>query len=223
MQTQVKICGLTSEADVDTVRDEGASFAGFVHFAKSPRHVVIEDAARLVAHTREGGGPKSVLLLVNPDDTLADAAARDVRPDYLQLHGTETPERVMEIRERTGLRIIKAVAVTSGDQVLAARTYLGDGGADILLFDAKPPTRPDALPGGNGLSFDWRILDVLAGKTPFALAGGLTPENVREAAQRTQATILDVSSGVEKAPGEKDPVRIRRFLQEVKAANEAMS
>ncbi len=194
---------------------------GFVHFAKSPRNVSLEQAATLVQHAKAHGAAQTVVLLVDPDDDLVDHVARTVKPDLIQLHGHETPQRAHEIRKRSGLGIMKAVPVADAADVAAAQAYLAPGGgADILLFDAKPPASPGALPGGNGLAFDWHIVDGTRGGAPFALAGGLTPENVAAAIALTGASIVDVSSGVESGPGVKDPELIRRFLRAAKAAKQ---
>lgn len=222
MSTRVKICGIRTEAALDTALDAGADLVGFVLFAKSPRNVRLDEAARLVRRAHARGGVQTVTLLVDPDDALVDRVAAEVKPDLLQLHGHETPERAEAIRRRSGLAILKAVPVGDADEVAAAFTYLEpEGGADILLFDAKPPADPDALPGGNGLAFDWHILDAAKRRAPFALAGGLTPENVAAAIALTGAAIVDVSSGVESRPGEKDPELIRRFLRAAKAAKQS--
>ena len=151
--------------------------------------------------------------MVDPDDALIDGVIERVRPDLLQLHGSETPERVVAIRARTGLPVMKAIPVAKAGEVADADAYAGS--ADYILFDAK--ASPDAnLPGGNGVPFDWRILDGLA--SPFALSGGLTPANVGEAIALTGASLVDVSSGVERAPGEKDAGLVRSFIQAAKAA-----
>lgn len=226
MSTRVKICGLRTETALDAAVDAGVDLVGFVLYPRSPRNVSLAEAAALVRHARARSSAKTVTLLVDPDDALVDSVAAEIKPDYLQLHGHETPERVAEIRRRSGLSIIKAVAVGTADEVEAALRYLAPGGASILMFDAKPPADVSALPGGNGLAFDWRILDAARpnaalGETPFALAGGLTPENVAQAILLTGAAIVDVSSGVESRPGEKDPELIRRFLLAAKAAKEA--
>lgn len=222
MPTRVKICGLKAEAHLDAALAAGADLVGFVLFPKSPRNVSLEQASLLVRRAREGGDAKAVTLLVDPDDDLVDRVVSTVKPDLIQLHGSETPARAEAIRQRSGLQIMKAVAVAEPGDVAAAFAYLAPGGgADVLMFDAKPPQRPDALPGGNGLAFDWHILDAAKARAPFALAGGLTPENVAAAIELTGAAIVDVSSGVESRPGEKDPELIRRFLRAAKAAKEA--
>jgi phosphoribosylanthranilate isomerase len=218
MSTRVKICGIRTEAALDAALDAGADLIGLVLFAKSPRNVSVEEAASLARHARMHGNAEVVTLLVDPDDALIDRVTAEIAPDRLQLHGHETPERAQEIRARSGLPVMKAVPVAAAADVPAAFAYLAPGGADIVLFDAKPPANPDALPGGNGLAFDWRILDAVRGKYPFALAGGLDPDNVSDAIVLTGAAIVDVSSGVESRPGEKDPELIRRFLRAAKAA-----
>jgi phosphoribosylanthranilate isomerase len=222
MPTRVKICGLKDEAHLDAALEAGADLVGFVLFPKSPRNVSLEQASRLVAHARASASAQTVTLLVDPDDDMVDRVVAIVKPDLIQLHGSETPERAEAIRRRSGLPIMKAVPVAEASDVAAAFAYLEPGGgADILMFDAKPPQRPDALPGGNGLSFDWHILDRARNRAPFALAGGLNPENVAQAIDLTGAAIVDVSSGVESRPGEKDSELIRRFLRTAKAAKEA--
>ena len=224
--TQVKICGLRDRVNLDAAIDAGADLVGFVIFPKSPRHVSVDEASSLAQHVRarrerEGVETQSVVLLVDPDDALVAAVADAIKPDFIQLHGSETPERTRQIRLIGRCRIMKAVRVGDSTDVARAEAYLAPGVADLLLFDAKPPENPDALPGGNGLSFDWRSLAGVRGRYPFALAGGLTPETAKDAALLTGASILDVSSGVEKSPGEKDPELIRRFLRAAKAANQA--
>ncbi|MFA5950309.1 MAG: phosphoribosylanthranilate isomerase [Hyphomicrobium sp.] len=219
--TKVKICGVRTEAQLDAALNAGADLVGLVLFPKSPRNINLATAAALCRRAHERSRAQVVVLLVDPTNSLVDDVVRSVQPDMLQLHGLESPERVSEIRSRAGLPILKAIRVAEAADVANAPLYLApDELADMILFDAKPPTDPDALPGGNGLSFDWRILDGVKGKFPFALAGGLTPENAREAASLTGAFILDVSSGVESSPGEKDPELIRRFLREAKAAKQ---
>ena len=223
MSTRVKICGIRTSDALDAALDAGADLVGLVLYPKSPRNVSLEEAAALAARARDRGAAEVVTLLVDPDDALVEAVARTVKPDLIQLHGAETPARVDAVRKSSGLPILKAVPVGDADDVAAAFAYLNpDGpGAEMLLFDAKPPADPGSLPGGNGLTFDWRILEAAKGRAPFALAGGLTPENVAAAIALTDAAIVDVSSGVESRPGEKDPERIRRFLRAAKAAKEA--
>lgn len=220
MTTAVKICGITDEAALDAARAGGADYIGLVFFAKSPRHLALERARALRHAVPRDGATKAVALVVDPDDAALDAILRTVDPDLVQLHGHESLERVAEIRRRAGRPLIKAVPVASRDDVAAAEAYLEPGRlADILLLDAKPSPGA-ALPGGNGLAFDWHIVEGLAARVPFALAGGLTPGNVGEAIRRTGAAIVDVSSGVESAPGCKDPGLIRRFLLAAKGAKQ---
>lgn len=220
--TRVKICGLRTEAAIDAALEAGADLVGFVLYPKSPRNVSLAEAAALVAYAKAAGRVQTVTLLVDPDDALVSRVAAEIAPDLIQLHGHETPERAEAIRKASRLPILKAVAVAEPDEVGAALAYLAPGGgADLLLFDAKPPAGAGALPGGNGLAFDWHILDAARGQAPFALAGGLTPENVAAAITLTGADIVDVSSGVESRPGEKDPELIRRFLRAAKAAKQS--
>ncbi|MFV0410433.1 MAG: phosphoribosylanthranilate isomerase [Paracoccus sp. (in: a-proteobacteria)] len=204
---QVKICGLTQPEHVAAAVEAGAAFAGFVFFPKSPRHLSAAAAAPLALDVPPGVA--RVGLFVNPDDALLDEVLAQVPLDIIQLHGGESAERVAEIRSRVGLPVMKAVGVAGPEDLDA----LWDYGlvADMLLVDAKPP-KDAALPGGNGLAFDWRLLIGRKWLKPWMLAGGLTPDNVAEAVRLTGARIVDVSSGVESAPGEKDPALIRAFI-----------
>lgn len=205
---RVKICGLTSPADVAAVAASGAAYAGFVFFAKSPRNLTI-DQARLTALAAPPGLAK-VALTVDADDATLDAIVEAVPLDMLQLHGRETPERVAEVRARYGLPVMKAMGVADeGDLDGLLEMSLA---ADQLLIDAKPPKGAD-LPGGNGLPFDWRLVGRRRWLKPWMLAGGLTPENVAQAISLTNARQVDVSSGVERAPGVKDPALIERFVR----------
>ena len=217
--TKVKICGIKSEAALDAALESGADYVGLVFFGRSPRNIGIAAAQALAARARERSRAQVVALLVDADDALIDRVVAGVRPDFLQLHGEETPERVAAIHGRTGVSIMKALGVASAEDAARAGAYLAPGQkADLILFDARPPEGGRALPGGNGLSFDWRMLESVAARHPFALAGGLTAENVAEAIRLTGASIVDVSTGVEVAPGQKDPELIRRFLRAAKAA-----
>jgi phosphoribosylanthranilate isomerase len=205
----VKICGIKTPAHLDAAIAAGASHCGLVFFPPSPRNVSLEAAADLAAHARSR--VTVVVLMVDAADDFIRAVAGQVAPDMLQLHGSETPERIKQIRTLSGLPVIKAVPVATKEDVLAARAY--DGVADLILFDAKTPSvQVDALPGGNGLSFDWSVLAPVKGRMRFALSGGLTPDNVAEAIAATQPKLVDVSSGVESAPGVKDAALIRRFI-----------
>ena len=212
MPVKVKICGVRTPAIVETAAEEGADFVGLVLFPKSPRHVELEEARVLAAVAR--GKIGTVAVLVDPDDALVDGVLERVRPDFLQLHGSETPERVTAIRTRAGLPVMKAIAVAEACDVADAGKYAAS--ADFILFDAK--ASPDALlPGGNGVPFNW---DALKGiKPPFALSGGLTPDTVGEAIRLTGASLVDVSSGVERAPGEKDAELVRRFIRAAKGGS----
>lgn len=204
----VKICGLTDSAHVDAAVDAGARYLGFVFFAKSPRAVTTEQAAALTL-----GVPPGIMrvgLFVNPDDGFLASVLDRVPLDMIQLHGKESPERVADVKARFGLPVMKAVGVC-GPQDLDA---LWDYGlvADQLLVDAKAPKDAD-LPGGNGVSFDWRLLVGRKWLKPWMLAGGLTPQNVATAIRLTGAAAVDVSSGVESAPGLKDAALIRAFVK----------
>ena len=203
----VKICGLRDAAQLAAAVEAGARYVGFVFFPKSPRAVTPEEAALLVAEVPVGVA--RVGLFVNPDDALIEAVLAVAPLDILQLHGAESPDRVAEIRARFGLPVMKAVGV-SGPDDLAQLTEYGLV-ADMLLVDAKAPAGA-VLPGGNGLAFDWRLLVGRRWLRPWMLAGGLTPENVAEAVRLTGAPVVDVSSGVESAPGVKDVARIRAFV-----------
>lgn len=203
----VKICGLTTPDDVDAAVQAGARYLGFVFFAKSPRAVTTDSAAALAL--RVPPGVMRVGLFVNADDDFLASVLDHVALDMIQMHGTEPPARVAAVKARFGLPVMKAVGV-SGPQDLDA---LWDYGlvADQLLVDAKPP-KEAALPGGNGVAFDWRLLVGRKWLKPWMLAGGLTPDNVAQAIRLTAAPAVDVSSGVERAPGVKDPALIRAFV-----------
>lgn len=205
-KTRVKICGLTRPSDMDAVAAAGAAYAGLVFFARSPRCVTPEQA-RAIALAAPPGLAR-VGLFVNAGDAFFDAVLAVTPLDFLQLHGSESPERMAELRARYGLPLIKAVGVADADDLPRLTDY--GRHADMLLVDAKPP-RDAVLPGGNGLAFDWRLIAGRRWPVPWMLAGGLTPETVADAVALTGATQVDVSSGVERAPGDKDPDLIRRF------------
>lgn len=207
MPVSVKICGLNDPVAVAAAVEGGARYLGFVFFPKSPRHVSAAQAAALTAQVPPGIA--RVGLFVNPGDAMLEQTLAQAPLDIVQLHGDESPARVAELRALTGLPVMKAVGISEPADLDA----LWDYGlvADMLLIDAKPP-KDAALPGGNGLAFDWRLLAGRQIIKPWLLAGGLTPENVAEALRLTRAQAVDVSSGVESAPGVKDPQRIRRFL-----------
>lgn len=207
-QTRVKICGLRDVAAVKAAVDAGAAYVGLVFFPKSPRNVTIAEAATLALAVP--AGVAKVALVVDADNALLDEITANVPLDILQLHGHETPERVSEIRARYGLPVMKAVGVADESDLAALDSYARV--ADQILVDAKPPKDAD-LPGGNGLSFDWRLIAGRRWPVPWMLAGGLTPQNVNEAIRLTGATQVDVSSGVESAPGVKDAGLIASFLK----------
>jgi phosphoribosylanthranilate isomerase len=214
MPVEVKICGLSTPETVDAAVDAGADLIGLVFFPRSPRNVSLEQAAALAARAR--GKAKIVTLVVDADDALLTAIARDVQPDLIQAHGSETPERVADIARLTSLPVIKAIRVATDADIAAAADY--STVASLILYDAKAPeTLGSSLPGGNGHAFDWGLLE--GEKRPaFMLAGGLTPENVADAIRQTGAPVVDVSSGVESAPGIKDIGLIRKFIEAAKAA-----
>lgn len=205
---RVKICGLTQEADVDAAARAGAVYAGFNFFPPSPRYVA-PDRARDLALAAPVGLAK-VALVVDAGDAELDAIMADVPVDMLQLHGKESPDRVSELRARFGLPVIKVLGVAEAADLSRIEVY--SAVADQILVDAKPP-REAVLPGGNGLAFDWRLLQTRKYWTrPWMLAGGLTPENVAEAVRLTGAQQVDVASGVERAPGVKDAGLIAAFV-----------
>ena len=204
---RVKICGLRRPADVEAVARAGAAYAGFVFFAKSPRHLTIAEARPLLLAVPVGLA--KVALTVDADDAALDAIVEALPFDMLQLHGHESPDRVAQVRARYGLPVMKAVGVADAGDLAAVFEY--SLVADQVLIDAKPP-KGAAIPGGNGLAFDWRLLAGRRWLRPWMLAGGLTPENVAEAIRLTGARQVDVSSGVESAPGVKDAGRIAGFV-----------
>jgi phosphoribosylanthranilate isomerase len=205
---QVKICGLTEARHVSAAVVSGARYLGFVFFAKSPRNLTIETARELMLAVPDG--ICKVALTVNADNDFLDALTQSLPIDMLQLHGSESPDRVAEIRARYGLPVMKAVGIADPSDLAKINDYAKV--ADQLLVDAKPP-RETALPGGNGLAFDWRLIANRRWAVPWMLAGGLTPDNVVQAVQLTGAQQVDVSSGVESAPGAKDENKIAEFLR----------
>jgi phosphoribosylanthranilate isomerase len=208
MPVEVKICGITDEEAMDAAIEAGADYVGLVFFPPSPRNVTPDRAAELVEFTP--GDVSKVGLFVDPDDATLDAVLTRVRLDLLQLHGAETPERVEAIRLEYGLPVMKVLSVSVAEDLAAAEPYLAV--ADRLLFDAKPP-KGALLPGGNAVSFDWSILTGRKWGLPWMLAGGLTPANVAEAVRISGAPCVDVSSGVESAPGVKDAEKIQAFIR----------
>jgi phosphoribosylanthranilate isomerase len=209
VSVRVKICGLKTDDALDAALGAGADMIGLVFFPRSPRHLELEAAAALAGRAR--GRAEIVAVTVDPDDDLIAALRRELRPDYVQLHGSETPARGAAVRLRSGARLIKAVRVADASDIRAAAGW--DGVADLILYDAAPP-KDATLPGGNGLSFDWRLL--AGAGSGYVLSGGLDPDNVGEAVDRLAPFAVDVSSGVESAPGVKDPDKIARFVAAAK-------
>ncbi|SIS53603.1 phosphoribosylanthranilate isomerase [Insolitispirillum peregrinum] len=212
--TMVKICGLTEEEGLDAAIESGADMIGFVFYPKSPRYVTPERAAELL----DGLPPdifddlRIVGLFVDPTDADLEQVFRILRPDIIQFHGSETPERIEAIRLDFAVEAIKAIGVSSAEDLKAAEAYLSV--ADYLLFDAKPPKDADR-PGGHGVAFDWTLMQQWTHDIPWLLAGGLTPETVDDAIRLSGAPGVDVSSGVESAPGVKDPEKIAAFFKAV--------
>lgn len=205
------MCGLRTASDVVAATKAGAGYVGFVFFEKSPRNVTIDEAAALAVDVPMG--IIKVALVVNADDAFLDELLDKVAIDMVQLHGSETPERVAEVRARYRLPVMKAIGVASADDLAKIDIY--SEVADQLLIDAKPPKGGD-LPGGNGLTFDWRLLaDRKYWTKPWMLAGGLTPDNVGEAVRLTGARQVDLSSSLESMPGVKDAAKIAAFGQAV--------
>lgn len=213
MTIDAKICGVSDRPAIEACVAGGARYVGFVFFPRSPRHVTPVQAAGLSAMLPDSIVP--VALAVDPDDALIAEIDAQAGVSMYQLHGSETPERVADIKARTGKRVMKAIKVSDASDFDAAEAYLDV--ADMLLFDAKPPAEmANALPGGNAVSFDWTLLAGRNWSLPWMLSGGLDPENVAEAIRVSGASAVDVSSGVENAPGVKDAGRIAAFLAAVK-------
>jgi phosphoribosylanthranilate isomerase len=204
---RVKICGLTAAADVSAAVEAGAAYVGFVFFEKSPRNVTLAQARALALGVPPGVA--KVALTVDADDATLDALTDQVPLDFLQLHGHESPARVAEVKSRYGLPVIKAIGIAEAADLPQINAY--GGAADQLLIDAKPP-KGATRPGGNALAFDWGLIAGRDWPLPWLLAGGLNPDNVALAVARTGARQLDVSSGVEAAPGVKDADLIRAFI-----------
>jgi phosphoribosylanthranilate isomerase len=213
MAVPTKICGVSTPEAARAALDGGAGFVGFVFFDKSPRNLAPEAAARLAAPVRNRA--KIVALAVDPTDAEVDRIASILQPDLIQLHGKETPSRVRAIGQRAGVGLIKALPVSESDDLAAATAY--DGLVEHLMFDAKP-AKDAALPGGNGGRFDWTLLAGRRFSRPWFLAGGLDPWNLAEAISQSGAPMVDVSSGVERGPGLKDPALITAFLDAARKA-----
>ncbi|QGA56950.1 phosphoribosylanthranilate isomerase [Brucella sp. 2280] len=214
MALDIKICGLKTPEAVAAALDGGATHIGFIFFPKSPRHITPDAAARLRAAAT--GRAVAVAVTVDADDETLDEIVKTVRPDMLQLHGGETPERVRFLKERYNLPVMKAFSIREAGDLEAIAPYRGI--ADRFLFDAKPP-KGSELPGGNGISFDWNLLAALDADIDYMLSGGLNADNIAEALLKTGAPGIDISSGVECAPGEKDVRLIENFFQAVADAN----
>ena len=210
MVIDIKICGLKTPDAVAAALDGGATHIGFIFFPKSPRHITPQKAAGLRDAVK--GRALAVAVTVDADDETLDEIVEAVKPDILQLHGHETPERVALIKARYGLPVMKAFSVREASDLAAIAAYQGI--ADRFLFDAKPPKGSD-LPGGNGVSFDWELLAALDADIAYMLSGGLNADNIAEALHKTQAPGIDISSGVERAPGEKDVRLIENFFRAV--------
>jgi phosphoribosylanthranilate isomerase len=213
--TMAKICGLSTPDAVSAAVAGGASHIGLMFFDKSPRNVRPELAARLAEPVRARSPVKVVAVMVDPSDAEVAEIVRILQPDLIQLHGKESPERTAGIRAMAGAPVIKAVGVRDASDIAAALKY--EGAADHLMFDAKAPEGADR-PGGHGSSFDWSLLHGLSLKHPWFLAGGLDPWNVAEAIRASRSPVVDVSSGVERGPGVKDPHLITAFLDAVRRA-----
>ncbi|MCO5734635.1 phosphoribosylanthranilate isomerase [Rhizobium sp. SSA_523] len=210
MTPDIKICGLKTAEAIDLAVARGANHIGFIFFEKSPRNIDALTAASLADRVR--GRAKIVAVTVNADNEELEEIIAYLKPDILQLHGAETPERVLNVKAMFGLPVIKAVSVRTREDLRTLSAY--EGLADRFLLDAKAPHGSD-LPGGNGVSFDWTILSALDGNVDYMLSGGLNAENAGEALTLTGARGLDLSSGVESAPGVKDPAKINAFFDAI--------
>ena len=214
MSTSIKICGLNSPESLAAALQAGADMVGFVFYEPSPRFVGLETARNFARHCKDRA--EIVALTVDAPDATLEAIIKRVGPAYFQLHGQESPERVVEIQEKYGVSVIKAIGVAEASDLGLVDAYRE---ADALLIDAKPP-QGAILPGGNGEPFDWTLVAKFNPGKPWILSGGLTPENVAEAIRVSGARSVDVSSGVESAPGQKNPLRIAAFIS---AAREAFA
>ncbi|MDE1160189.1 MAG: phosphoribosylanthranilate isomerase [Neorhizobium sp.] len=213
MNPDVKICGLTTADAVDRAVARGATHIGFIFFAKSPRNIGADAAGDLADRVR--GKVKIVAVTVDADDEELDDIVHMLRPDILQLHGHETPERILHIKALYGLPVMKVFSVKDAGDLDRVDSYIGV--ADRFLFDTKAPKGAD-LPGGNGISFDWKVMASLDASVDYMLSGGLNKDNVACALASTRASGIDISSGVESAPGIKDLGMIDAFFDAVAAA-----
>ena len=207
LMLETKICGLSTPDAIDAVVQNGGEIIGFIFFEKSPRHIDLDTAARLAKHT--AGRVQKVAVTVNADDAYLDSIVEAAKPEMLQLHGAESLERVEEVKARYGLPVMKAFAIRSAEDFDKLGEY--EGIVDRFLFDAKPP-KGSELPGGNGVSFDWSLLQGLDIKTPYMLSGGLSADNLSEAVSQSGAKAIDISSGVESSPGVKNLEMIAQLL-----------
>lgn len=215
MALDIKICGLKTDAALAAALAGGASHVGLIFFAKSPRYVEPAEAGRLREAVR--GKALAVAVTVDASDAFLDEIVTAMRPDMLQLHGSETPGRVAELKARHGLPVMKALPLSEAADLDRIKPFIGV--ADRFLFDAKPP-KGSALPGGNGVAFDWRILAGLDAGVDYMLSGGLNAANVGDALRLANPPAIDISSGVESAPGVKDPALIEQFFRAVRAARD---
>jgi phosphoribosylanthranilate isomerase len=214
MTVTAKICGLTTPEAVRAAVDGRASHVGFMFFEKSPRNIDPQAAARLAPPAR-ARNVKICAVTVDPDDALLDRLMESLKPDLIQLHGKETPARARAVAQRTGAGVIKVLPVADASDLTPATAF--ESVVEHLMFDAKPP-KDSELPGGNGARFDWTILAGRRFERPWFLAGGLDPWNIPEALRLSAAPLVDVSSGVERGPGLKDPALITAFLDAVRRA-----
>ena len=215
MSLIVKICGLSTREGLDAAIEAGADMVGFVFFPPSPRHLSLETARELGERTN--GRAAKVALTVDADDATLARIVETLHPDILQLHGKESAARLRDIKQKFGLELMKVIAVETAADLVALRGYVGV--ADRILFDARAPDEA-TRPGGLGAVFDWRLLEHLDSTAPFMVSGGLDAQNVAEAVRVSRATGVDVSSGVERSPGMKDPELIRAFIRAARATEE---
>jgi phosphoribosylanthranilate isomerase len=209
----IKICGIREPASLDVAVEARADYLGLMFYAPSPRNVTLAEASAL--SVRNAGRAKLVGVFVDPDNAQIGAAASTASIDVIQLHGHETPSRAAQLRRELGVAVWKVVSVSNAEDIVRAEAY--EDAADMILFDAKTPK--GTLPGGMGLVFDWSLLGAWRGRLPWGLAGGLTPDNVTKAVRKTVAPLVDVSSGVESAPGVKDAGKIAAFCKAVRYAS----
>ena len=215
MALDIKICGLKTDGALAAALTGGASHVGFIFFAKSPRYVEPAEAGRLREAAQ--GKAKAVAVTVDASDAFLDEVVAAMQPDMLQLHGSETPDRVAELKARYNLPVMKAVSVSEAADLERVKPFVGI--ADHFLFDAKPP-KGSELPGGNGVAFDWHILAGLDAGVDYMLSGGLNAANIGDALRLANPPGIDISSGVESAPGVKDPALIEQFFRAVRAARD---